>query len=233
MHTRDDGAFVIKEVLFDLIKQVDVYVGEMDLNETPVIPISSFDMLEHIRSHQFLRTQRQIKKSFGIDIAMYRSVHPMLIIGALSERILKSQQSLLLDDLLWQYAAMNEKQVVGLESAQEQMNILHALPIETAYKQIVEIGTSPGKFRRHTLSTFRVYQKQDIRLLYHLAKSGLHKMRRVLLSQRNIEMVKRIEEFEKDKLYFISVGAGHLWGKQGILALLKRNNWIVKPVRII
>jgi uncharacterized protein YbaP (TraB family) len=53
----------------------------------------------------------------------------------------------------------------------------------------------------------------------------------LLNDERNVKMVSKIEEFiSKGDCYFVVVGSAHLFGKKGILNLLKEKGYLVKKL---
>ena len=52
----------------------------------------------------------------------------------------------------------------------------------------------------------------------------------ILLDNRNKNWVSQLKEIMKKEPVFIAVGAGHLVGKNGLIALLKAEGFIVKGV---
>jgi uncharacterized protein len=62
------------------------------------------------------------------------------------------------------------------------------------------------------------------------ASTELREFEQVLLIDRNEKWVLRIEKMIKAKSCFIAVGALHLEGVNGIVALLKTRGYTVNPV---
>ena len=52
-----------------------------------------------------------------------------------------------------------------------------------------------------------------------------------LLYQRNADWIDKIEVLIKDKPTFIAVGAGHLGSKKGVVALLRKKGYKVRPLK--
>ena len=74
------------------------------------------------------------------------------------------------------------------------------------------------------------YREGDIRQLFQVAKKDARGMRRLLLYERNASMVKRFSEIALGKSLFCAVGAGHLAGAKGMLRLLKKQGFKLKPL---
>jgi uncharacterized protein YbaP (TraB family) len=60
----------------------------------------------------------------------------------------------------------------------------------------------------------------------------MHELRKRIIYLRNESMVRRILSFDTSNSYFITVGAGHLSGKKGILTMLRKAGYQVKPFKI-
>jgi uncharacterized protein YbaP (TraB family) len=52
-----------------------------------------------------------------------------------------------------------------------------------------------------------------------------------LLTNRNQKWIPKIKTFSKDKAVFYAVGAAHLGGPNGILRLLMKEGYTLKPVK--
>ena len=79
----------------------------------------------------------------------------------------------------------------------------------------------------------RLYKKQDITGLYDLVakEEGFPKFKSRFISGRNKTWVPRIKTIIHKKNSFIAVGAGHLWGEEGLINLLREEGYEVRPVK--
>ncbi len=76
----------------------------------------------------------------------------------------------------------------------------------------------------------RRYADGEIQALYQSAKKDAKGMRKILLYRRNKLMAKRFGEIARTQSLFCAVGAGHLAGGKGMLRLLKKAGFKVKPI---
>jgi uncharacterized protein len=233
MHIRDDRVYQFCESLYPLIREVDVYVGEMDLHPIDLqINLPRYSMKEQFALPVYFKMRKQILKSFKVDVERYDHLHPLMIMSAVSHTILETDHKVSLDEHLWNFAKDNELNLQGLESAQEQIDLLHSIDPEPLYKQIRDISGSPSKLRSFTSRALNHYVKGEIHPLYQLTKSSMHDLRKTVIYRRNEGMVRRILSFDTSNSYFITVGAGHLSGKRGILTMLRKAGYQVKPFKI-
>ncbi|HZV68393.1 MAG TPA: TraB/GumN family protein [Saprospiraceae bacterium] len=230
MHIRDERAYQMSKNLYPLILEADAFIGEMDMNRTSeVMEQTLYDARKNFTEAAFQKLRQQLLKSFQVDIALYNHLHPLMIMSVISNQVLQAEHHISLDEHLWDFAKQNGKMTLGLESYEEQFRILHTIDAIPLYSQIKSIGKSPSGVRKHTSKGLNLYVEGKIHALYMLSKSSMHDLRKKIIYKRNAKMADVIIRLDQGYTYFITVGAGHLSGKTGILSSLKRAGWKVKP----
>ncbi len=231
MHIRDERAHQLSHDLYSLILAADSFIGEMDLNPVhPGIEHKLYDVRSFISSKAFQKLHGQLLKSFDIDLAMYQRLHPLMILSVISASVLQKEHLISLDEHLWNFARLHDKPTGGLESYEEQFRILHSIDPGPLYKHLQHIGRNPSEVRKHTARGLNLYMQGRIHELYILSKSSMHDLRKKIIYERNKRMADVIIGLDHSLKYFITVGAGHLSGKTGIISSLKKVGWKVKPV---
>jgi uncharacterized protein YbaP (TraB family) len=138
-----------------------------------------------------------------------------------------------IDQLIWTHAEKNKKQLDGLESVQEQIEVLLAMSIEFEYRQLRNLAFNIKKTRRSLEKLLLDYKNQKIRALFKKTIKSLGPNKSLLLTSRNARFADRIFKIHKAESSFICFGAGHLAGKYGVLNLLKQQGAILKPIKIL
>lgn len=232
MHIRDERVYQFCHELYPLIRQADVYVGEMDLHPTDIqLNGTSYDMQSHFTPAAFAKIRKQLIKSFQMDVARYQHLHPLMILSGISQSILVNDHAVSLDEHLWNYARDHARQLQGLETAKEQIDLLHSIDPDPLYKQIETISSRPGSIRKFTARALDYYTRGEIHLLYQMTRSSMHQLRKRIIFHRNELMVQRIMDFDPLLNYFITVGAGHLSGPSGIISRLRKEGYKVQAVK--
>ncbi len=233
MHIRDNRAYQFAVHLYPFIRNADVYVGEMELENPLTLDFSnSYDLKMQFSSTAYEKMRKQLIKSFQFDIEPYIYQHPLIILSAVSQKMLDADHQVSLDEHLWQFAKQLGKPTFGLESYLEQATLLHSIEPGPLYRQLLKISKKPSGIGRQTRKTLSRYMSNNIHRLYQMTKSSMHGLRKRIIYDRNRVMATRILGFSSDKKYFIAVGAGHLSGKSGLLARLKHAGWKVSPIHI-
>lgn len=234
MHVKDQRIHRVSHQLHALIDGSDHYIGEMDLSERSApqdMPV--YRARDFLAEKKYGKIRHQLLKSFAVDLDHYQHLHPLLIISIISSSILQSEHLTLLDEHLWEYAEEKGLTMSGLESYDEQFSILHSIDPGVLYKQIEALSRQPWKIRKNALKTLRFYAKGDIHSLYTHSKSSMRGLRKHVIHDRNKKMSSVITQLDTSLQYFISVGAGHLSGKYGLITLLRRSGWKVIPSSLI
>lgn len=164
-------------------------------------------------------------KPMFLTVLTYGDVSP----GSLNTGDMKSYEFEFLE-----MANNMNKPVGGLETIEFQIGVFDRVPYKTQAGMLVDaIEQSSGQSDEFD-KMVELYKKQDIEALVSSigeSESGIGEFEDILLHERNKNWIPIIMEEAKSQPAFFAVGAGHLGGKQGVLALLKAKGVKVKPVR--
>jgi uncharacterized protein YbaP (TraB family) len=234
MHIRDERAFQSRKKLYELILSSDAFIGEMDMAMPgSIIEQLKYDARTFIKEKAYQKLRKQLIKSFQVDLDCYRHLHPLMVMSLISNSVLQKEHLVSLDENLWNYAKENGKLMLGLESYETQFQILHSIDPGPLYKQLLKIGRNPSAVRKHTDRGINLYVEGRIHELYVLSKSSMHELRKKIIYERNKRMANVVVNLDSALQYFITVGAGHLSGKTGMISMLRKQGYKVKPAKNI
>jgi len=136
---------------------------------------------------------------------------------------------------LTELAGEQGKEVLGLETVEEQIGFIDKVPLEDAAEMLVsgieELEDGDVMIDK-MVST---YLEGDLDGIQEIIDSYMGdeyaEMNEELLIARNRKWIPVIEEFVSGKPSFIAVGAGHLPGEKGLIELLRREGYSVKAMR--
>ena len=119
-----------------------------------------------------------------------------------------------------------------LETLEYQMSIFEKISIEEQIEMFSSEKMDKDILEKY-MKLIEAYKNQDIeklQLMFEEDKS-LVEYEDDFLTKRNNNWIPKIEELLKKQSTFIAVGAGHLSGKNGLISLLKKKGYSVKPVK--
>ena len=123
----------------------------------------------------------------------------------------------------------------GLESIAYQLELLMGAPIVSQARVLVETVNEWNKGKAELKKMMEAYVAGNLDLLYKLMNesetSDMLNMAQ-LIEGRNNNWAKEMPALMKKQSVFFAVGAGHLPGKMGVLALLKAKGYTVTPVAL-
>ncbi|MCB0580105.1 MAG: TraB/GumN family protein, partial [Phaeodactylibacter sp.] len=135
---------------------------------------------------------------------------------------------------LMQMAQQRKLPIEGLETAEYQMSMFDSIPYTVQAKMLVETikseKTDSGQFAKMV----ELYKNQDLQGMQGMMEdesSGIGGYEDLLLVRRNRNWIPVMGEMMVAKPTFFAVGAGHLGGDEGVVALLREAGYVVKPLR--
>lgn len=236
MHVRDRRAFRYRERVYACIDRCEAFATEFDLealaaHTDPSLlqlpPGLTLDQL--MRPRQYEKLRRILRKALQLDIEYLKHLRPLIISNLIDERLLSRDQPLALDEHLWHYARDHGKVLLGIETFEEQAEVMRAIPLDYQVASLLWTGRHIRRHRRQLLRMTELYREGDIYQLYRSAKAGAHGLRKILLYRRNRIMAERIGPILREQTTVCAIGAGHLAGEKGVLRLLKKQGLRVKP----
>lgn len=236
MHVRDARAFERRETVYEKIEECDLFCTEIALDETPTFSPDVFKLppgqwLDQLLPPKKYQKIRQILwKSFRLNLDALRMLKPMLIANMIDERILEREMPEALDQQLWKYARRRGKTCMGVETVSEQIAFLQKAPVEQQLRGLLAICQNVSAQRRRVRSMTRAYQDGDIYRIYQMARRGSGELRKSIIFRRNREMADRLAKRLPEKTLFFAVGAGHLAGAYGLIRLIKRKGYRLRPI---
>jgi uncharacterized protein len=237
MHVADNRAFAFESQACELMKQCSVYIGEMDLGTVDAQIVQEAFNLDEAQKYssvfspkKFLKYSKILKKSFDIDLINHDNIAPIFLQSIIASTLLGNERKQSLDQYLYTKAISFDLLTKGLETSEEQYHIAKNLDITIQMKQFTSLCRNPSKFAKQLNHLCNLYQIGDDTQLYLSSKKSLGSFRKIMLNQRNPIMAERIIEHTSKQACFISMGAGHLKGNIGVIALLKRNGVKVKSL---
>ncbi len=132
-------------------------------------------------------------------------------------------------------AQQTEKEMAGLETIEYQISIFDSIPLTDQAQMLVESLKAESEGSDQFKEMIDMYLNQDIEAMQEMFNDeddGMAKYEDVLLVNRNRNWIPIMESMMKEKPTFFAVGAGHLGGENGVIKLLRKEGYTVKPLHI-
>lgn len=171
------------------------------------------------------------KRSTGIQLDMLNSTKPILVVSMIYPFLLGCTPDSW-ENTFQKMAIKQNKPLLGLETLTEQMNVLESIPYKEQADMLVKTLFQMDSTKNVFLNMLEVYKQKDVEALYKLTTSdeGFGIYERDLLENRNHKWIKTITTQAEIIPTFFAFGAAHLGGNHGVINLLRKEGYSVKPV---
>ncbi|MBD2769299.1 TraB/GumN family protein [Hymenobacter sp. BT664] len=130
-------------------------------------------------------------------------------------------------------AKSQKKEVLGLETMQDQLGIFDKIPYAEQSKMLTATVDREAETKQEVQQMVALYKAQQVEALHEMTTKsvfGLPKYSELLIDARNQRWIAGIEKMAAAQPTFFAVGAGHLGGPKGVLALLREQGYQVRPI---
>lgn len=220
-----------------LMMEIDMDdAAEMQLMTRGIIISDGKTLKDFLTPEQFVKVDEMMKSLLGYSAEDLKMVKPLMLgVMALTSPKAIGCTPTVYDLTLMQNAVAKKMPVVGLETVASQLKVIDSRPINKQATDLYEIARDPQKSINELKKLMAVYKLQDSDKLFETTNSLMtsdKEFQTRLLAERNVAWIPKLEAAFKEKTTFVAVGAGHLGGKKGVIKLLRKKGYRVKPVKL-
>lgn len=245
MHLLCADDITLSDSLKSAIQKADNVYLELDMDNM----FEMFGAMQHmsmkgdttledlLTKEEYSRVKKYFKENSSmLPFEMLQTYKPLF-----TASMIETQQStgcdhmISMEHLVMQEAKSNDVAVKGLETMNFQLSIFDKIPYKLQAKQLYAIIThADDKNEEKELSILtNAYRRQELEKLEEMTKKedmGMKNFTELLLYNRNADWAKKLQTLMPEKSLVVAVGAGHLPGSRGVLALLRQAGYKVEPV---
>jgi uncharacterized protein YbaP (TraB family) len=168
----------------------------------------------------------------GISLKLLSGLKPMVASSVLYPSVLGCNPGSP-ETTLSALAGEAKKEVIGLEKVSDQMEVFDKIPYQVQADMLYSYITETDKFKKETDEMLAIYRSANLVEMQKMMADptyGLDKYLDLLLTNRNKNWVKQMQTIMPEKATLFAVGAGHLGGNEGVISLLRKAGYTVKPL---
>lgn len=217
-----------------LVLEIDMDNAE-ELSTLPSLMVLQGKTIKDLMTPvQFQKVSQYLTDSAGIPFEQVAALKPFVFTSLLLPKIVGTAPASIEQQLLTVAKEMG-KPIDGIEKVAEQVAAFDKLPIDQQVKQLVELVSDMNKARedyQQLLSAYINQQLDQILTLSEKENEDYPQFTQILITERNIRWIPRLEKMIAEGGSFVAVGAGHLPGCNGVIELLKKKGYTVEPVMV-
>lgn len=241
VHLIPKSDFFLIDSLEEKFKSCDEIVLEVDMDDPGFLTKTQQLMFmpdnksikELFDSAEYNQLSEFFKDSLNLQLDQFQRLKPFFLIQFILPKMIN--KPLASYELTFvQMAKKYNIDLTGLESVKEQMNSMDKIPYKKQAELVLETIKDFNENRLLYSQLIDAYKKMDFKNFYDLmikASPELKEFEQILLIDRNEKWVPRIEKMIKEKSCYIAIGALHLEGEKGLVALLKSDGYSVTPIK--
>ncbi|WP_299985040.1 TraB/GumN family protein [uncultured Pontibacter sp.] len=212
----------------------------MQLGAKMVMPDNRLSNL--LSKEDYALVNEEIKAQFGFELSMADQMKPMTLLLMLSLKdyqrmeVLKEYTGQPLDMYFASYNKKSKKKVSTLETMEQQFDLLYNHhPLDKQAEQLVAYVKNKETAMKMSDKLVQLYFDKDLAGMWKLSNdynelTGGGDMA-YMTDDRNKDWMTKLPAIMKEQSTFIAVGALHLPGENGLLQLLQRAGYTVKPLQ--
>jgi uncharacterized protein YbaP (TraB family) len=182
---------------------------------------------------EYDRLKEYFEDSLGTPLAMLSRMKPNFLEALLYPKMMPCKTMSGVEEELMLLAKDQKKEIKGFETIAFQASVFDSIPYEKQAKDLLKTIDSIGEYQRSFDTMLLVYKNQqlsEIENLFNKTEFGMEDNRDVLLDNRNKNWVGQLNNILPKKNIFMAVGAGHLVGEKGLIELLKKEGYTLRPL---
>ncbi len=236
---KDDIPF--GEQLKTAVKSVKEIYMELDMDD----PATMFGalLLMNMKGDTTLKTlytEAEYKKvdnfftdSLNTPVGLFKSMKPFFLMAMLYPKMLPCKTMSGVEEELMKMAKANKKEIKGLETMAFQAAVFDSIPYTQQAKELLKTIDSLDAYKKYFDTMVKIYKTQQLAEMENLftkSEFGMEDNQDILLDKRNINWVAQLKTIMKKEPVFVAVGAGHLVGEKGLIELLRKEGYTVRPI---
>ena len=240
IHLMPNKDFDLKEPIKKAFDASELIVLEMDMDDPglqgkmmQMLMMGGDSTLESLFSEEdYQLLDQELQTYAGMGVGMINKMKPLMVMTLLLKKYVGDQPASY-EGVFVRMAQEKQKEILGLETIEDQMAIFDAIPYEDQAEDISEMLRDEGRYTDMFAEMVELYKAEDIEGLYKMFTSfyeGEERILDLMLHDRNKRWIPKIGEMAKEQAVFFGVGAGHLGGEEGVVQLLRDEGYTLTPV---
>lgn len=214
--------------------ELDMDDAAMQMKLMKVAMLPKGETLQKLFGADYQLVDSFFKRSGPYRLAMFNQFKPMMVMSLMYMQMLPCETSESYETSFVTLAKQHKKDIRGLETVEEQMQVFDNIPDSLEVANIVKMVKEYEEQKKQFAEMVALYKEQNIdRLFAFVSKSpDLMNAEEDLLTKRNSNWIPVMEKSMKDGGSFFAVGAAHLGGTIGLIHLLQQAGYTVRPVKL-
>ena len=239
IHIQDARVASFDTTVLNALNRCEAFAMEVLLDEINMRGIQKAMMMPEGKYLNTLLSQEDFalldsicKAKLGISAIFMNGMKPFFVSSTLEQLDLRQDAEDALDLYLLKKAREYGKVCYGLEKYMDQIRAIDAISLKEQADMLSQMLHDTAQVSQDFEDMLEAYLRFELDSLAAMTQDTAlpKKFEKVLVNDRNVTMVKRFLTISGEHTVFCAVGAAHLAGTKGIIALLRKKGYTVEPV---
>ncbi|MCX6294200.1 MAG: TraB/GumN family protein [Sphingobacteriales bacterium] len=216
-----------------LVMEIDLSDAKNTFGAIEFLKMKNDTTLKMILSqNEYNRLSMFFKDSLKMSLTFFENMKPVFLQALFYPKMMSCKQSGSLEEAIMAQAKKANKQIKGLETIELQSALLDNLSYQEQAKSLMELIDDFNNQKLNFEQLLMSYKSQNAKEMSKLIESDpeLKNQKPELLDNRNLNWVNQFEQLMPNASLFVAVGAGHLFGELGLIQLLRKKGYQLKPI---
>ena len=182
---------------------------------------------------EYTRLKKYFEDSLDMTLIMFEHMKPSFLEAMLYPKMMPCKTMSGIEEELLKIVTAQKKEIKGFETIQIQASVFDSIPYASQAEELLKTIDSINTYKKYfdtMLNVYKTQQLSEIETMFTKAEFGMQKNQDILLDNRNKNWVEQLNKILPTKNLFIAVGAGHLVGEKGLIALLRKAGYTLRPL---
>ncbi len=238
IHIQDKRVFRFDDIVEQKLMSCDAYAMELlmdeikkeDIEKSMLMKKNTIDKLLSKEDYNYLDSVMKAKT--GTGMLFLNKMKPFFISSQLMQANMSKDMEDPLDLYFLNKAKKAGKKTLGIERFADQISAIDKISLEEQCKMLMDGIRDTSKEEQQFDDLLEAYLNGNLDSLLILSNdtSLPENFNKAFLIDRNKGMAKNIIKYCKQQSTFNAIGAAHLGGEQGVIALIRKKGYTVKPL---
>lgn len=242
IHLPIKKAFLAVDTVSSIIKKVDRAYFELEYDPIAFTAQSMFFIAKQdsekiktiLNEQEYELFQGKSQELLGDYASVVDMLKPLGVLSLFAQSMIPSDTTGPMDILFQMEAKKQGLKVGGLETAEEQMEVLKKMSIAQQKEELLDLLTNFEKYTLQFDTLINAYLNHDLALLKKLTNESFttstQDFKEELLTKRNLKMVAKMDKLASKHACLFAIGAAHLVGERGLLILMQERGFVLVPM---
>ena len=241
IHVQDEKVFDLSGEVLQAFESCDAFAMEVILDEVDpevtqeAILMEEGSIKDLLSEEDYALLDEYFKEKTGASIALYSKLKPFFIYSQLIQLNMKTDMPMALDMFLLEKAREAGMLTFSVEKFEEQIGAIDQISYKEQCEMLMEEvkKIDDGEAEKEYEELLAAYLTADLDKMIELTTDTAlpENFNQAFLIDRNYVMAKRITKMAKKQSTFCAVGAAHLGGPEGVIAILMEKGYTLTPIK--